>query len=210
MASSRPVSPRADRLAPKIETVIAIDIAGELHVAHHLVDRAIGRGGVRAEAVDEAEQHQFGQRHHDHAERGRECRCAAPCRSSAPSSRMRAQKCRVRRQRMIACGADRRRATSSVSSGGYRRGPGRRWRPRAAAGRTSRAIRSRRQASGRRRSTTPAPAAASRVSPTPRIIAVIRMKTKVERHRQHHDRARRRWPGRGCPAAWRARSSVAG
>jgi hypothetical protein len=44
---------------------------GELRIAHDLVDGAIGRGGVRAEAVDEPQQHQLGDRHHHHPDRAR-------------------------------------------------------------------------------------------------------------------------------------------
>ena len=43
----------------------------ELHVGHHLVHRAVGRGGLRAVGVDEGEQGELGQRDHDHLHAGR-------------------------------------------------------------------------------------------------------------------------------------------
>ena len=42
----------------------------ELHVAQHLVAHAIGRGGMRTEAVDHGQQRDFGQRHDHHLHGG--------------------------------------------------------------------------------------------------------------------------------------------
>ena len=68
--------------APKIETDDRNRHRGELRIAHDLVDGAIGCGGVRAEAVDEAEQHQFGDRHHHHPDRARDTDAAGCCRAA--------------------------------------------------------------------------------------------------------------------------------
>ncbi|GCC49414.1 hypothetical protein chiPu_0033573, partial [Chiloscyllium punctatum] len=68
--------------------------------ADHLVDRAIGCGRVRAEPVDEAEQHQFGERDHHHADR---CGNAEPQHDTEQGTVRPhgVQECRVERERML-------------------------------------------------------------------------------------------------------------
>ena len=101
-----PALPRPIACAPRIETEIAIDIAGELRIAHDLIDRAIGRGGVRAEAVDEAEQHQFGERYHHHADRASECRAAARFATGQRLGRIARRKVGVRKPADVDAGED--------------------------------------------------------------------------------------------------------